>query len=165
VRLFYKQLLLFKNEEIILMELEKKIAIVDDDEADKYLIERYFRENGYVATLYRNGREAIRGLALNTPPVVLIDFVLPDMSGIDVYDQTKHLLYQPIFMSGIMKYVDAKKLADIIPQLTSFNFVQKSTDLLEIYELAEKMHNLEQKICNGELSRDTLTEVNVEKVQ
>ncbi|MGH7608544.1 MAG: response regulator transcription factor [Candidatus Dormibacteria bacterium] len=61
-----------------------KILIIDDDPAMLRLVELIAAENGYDVVTAASGAAGLR-LALETEPdLVLLDLVLPDMSGVDV---------------------------------------------------------------------------------
>ncbi len=61
-----------------------KILIIDDDPAMLRLVELIAAENGYQVITAASGAVGLR-LALETEPdLVLLDLVLPDMSGVDV---------------------------------------------------------------------------------
>lgn len=67
------------------------IFIVDDDpqvrEAHKILVENSFP--GYPIYLAENGAIALEMMAKETPALVLLDLIMPDLSGADVLDQMR----------------------------------------------------------------------------
>ena len=61
-----------------------KILVIDDDQAMLKLVEVIAAENGYEVVTAASGATGLR-LALETDPdLILLDLVLPDMSGVEV---------------------------------------------------------------------------------
>ncbi|HXX81546.1 MAG TPA: response regulator [Thermodesulfovibrionales bacterium] len=62
----------------------KKILVVEDNEINRKLFVSVLRERGHVVIEAANGREAIALIVNELPVLVLMDIVLPDMSGDEV---------------------------------------------------------------------------------
>lgn len=75
------------------MRGQKQILIVDDDDAIRALLMTVLRRRGLHADAARNGVEAVEKLALRNYDVMLLDLMMPQMSGYDVLD---HLAQQPV---------------------------------------------------------------------
>jgi two-component system phosphate regulon response regulator PhoB len=60
------------------------ILIVDDEEDLLALIDVNLRREGFTTVKARNGREALEQLDAHRPSLVLLDLMLPDMSGTEV---------------------------------------------------------------------------------
>jgi two-component system sensor histidine kinase ChiS len=70
--------------------LQKKRILVVDDEADiRNLINIFLRGKGYEVTTASNGDEALTKAALEKPDLVLLDILMPEMSGFDVCTSLK----------------------------------------------------------------------------
>ena len=61
-----------------------KILLVDDDTQMAQLVERQLEQHNYIVELASNGETAIDLLQLNPYSLVLLDVVLPNLSGIEV---------------------------------------------------------------------------------
>lgn len=62
----------------------KKIAIIDDDVYIGNMLEEVLRSNGYDVLRAYSGTEALYLLSQNTPDLVLLDLMLPGLSGEEV---------------------------------------------------------------------------------
>lgn len=68
------------------------ILVIDDEEAIRLFLEATLRDEGYDVLLAANGQEAIELLGRTVPDLVLLDLMLPDMSGIEVLKKIRDLL-------------------------------------------------------------------------
>ncbi|MBI4436695.1 MAG: response regulator [Candidatus Omnitrophica bacterium] len=69
-----------------------EILIVDDDAGSRDLLVRFFKLIGCEhVTAVANGEEAIRYAHSQTPTLVLLDYLLPEMSGLETLRQMKQL--------------------------------------------------------------------------
>ncbi len=75
--------------------------IVDDDPANRDLLERRLKRQGYRTFTAGGGQEALEYMAVERPDVVLLDMVMPGLSGIDVLQRLKSdrvLRHIPVIM-------------------------------------------------------------------
>jgi DNA-binding NtrC family response regulator len=61
-----------------------KILIVDDEPFNLDLLEQELTDRGYVVERARDGAEALRKTESLRPDIVLLDYMMPGMSGLDV---------------------------------------------------------------------------------
>ncbi|MBX3629282.1 MAG: response regulator [Nitrosomonas sp.] len=62
----------------------KKILIVDDSPTERHILSRILVRNGYQAIMAENGAQAITIARETNPDLVLMDIVMPDISGFQV---------------------------------------------------------------------------------
>lgn len=62
---------------------QKLILIVDDIEDNRVLLERALRSSGYATLTAECGREALSILSLQCPDMVLLDWMMPQLSGLE----------------------------------------------------------------------------------
>ncbi len=70
--------------------MPKKILIVDDSKAMRLIVRRSLRQAGFEDLEVReagNGKEALEALAQGLPDLVLSDWNMPEMSGIELLGQ------------------------------------------------------------------------------
>ncbi len=66
-----------------------RVLIVEDDEATAFALRDGFEFEGYEVLVATSGRAAVRMAAEERPDVILLDVMLPEMSGIDVCKQIR----------------------------------------------------------------------------
>jgi DNA-binding response OmpR family regulator len=69
-----------------LMPSEKRILVVDDDDAIRALLFTIFRRRGYKVDTARNGAEALQRCMACRYALVVLDLMMPMMSGYDFVD-------------------------------------------------------------------------------
>ena len=72
--------------------------LVEDDERLAKLTARYLESHGVTVTIVADGREAIARILQTRPDVVLLDLMLPGMSGLDVCRDLRSRSDVPILM-------------------------------------------------------------------
>ncbi|HYW26093.1 MAG TPA: response regulator, partial [Terriglobales bacterium] len=66
------------------MRRRRRVLVVEDDPAVRGIVVEVCRHDGYEVVEASSGRQAMRIVEVNEPDVVLLDWVLPDVSGIEV---------------------------------------------------------------------------------
>lgn len=76
------------------------IAVVDDEEAIRGFVTRALAESGHSCTSYRGGRALLSALARETFDLVIVDWNMPEMSGIEIIQSMHALLEErpPVIM-------------------------------------------------------------------
>jgi len=95
------------------MNESMKIVVADDEPNILLSLEFLMRKNGYQVFIARNGTEALEIATRERPHVVVLDIMMPDISGLDVCRQ---IMQQPenahtkvIFLSAKSKEVEIQK--------------------------------------------------------
>lgn len=68
-----------------------KILIIDDNKANKAILEDILSTNGYVVKSTANGEDGLKMVEEWNPSVVLLDLVMPGMGGIDVCERIREM--------------------------------------------------------------------------
>jgi CheY-like chemotaxis protein len=79
--------LLAKLHELIDEIEAKRVLLIDDDEASRYIIRRCLADEPYVLSEAATGEAGLESAAKDPPDLVLLDLKLPGISGFDVLDQ------------------------------------------------------------------------------
>lgn len=61
-----------------------KVLVVDDELRIRTLLKMYLHEHEYTVFTAKNGREALNTVFNNTPHIIALDILLPDMDGFEV---------------------------------------------------------------------------------
>ena len=69
------------------MTLEKRILVVDDDDTIRALLRTVLRRRGFIVDVARNGVEAIERISLCRYSLIILDLMMPLMSGYEVLER------------------------------------------------------------------------------
>lgn len=72
--------------------MSARIQVVEDDETIAELLTYNLEREGYTVLLAENGEDALIDIRTQKPDLVLLDWMLPDMSGIDI---TRQMRFDP----------------------------------------------------------------------
>ncbi|MFO0757892.1 MAG: response regulator [Byssovorax sp.] len=88
-----------------------EVLIVDDDATTRELVARHLRRVGFTIFEAPSGREALARARISRPGLVVLDLVMPDMSGFDVLRELRrlHADLPVVVLTG--KVLDARELA------------------------------------------------------
>jgi DNA-binding response OmpR family regulator len=116
----------------------KTILVVEDDEdIGSFIVEALLQETSHQALLVTTGSKALETVKTIKPNLFVLDYLLPRMNGIDLYDQlhaTKELEHIPaIMMSANLPASEARK--------------RKITCLKKPFELDELLQTIEKLIA------------------
>ncbi|MHC4401996.1 MAG: response regulator [Planctomycetota bacterium] len=67
----------------------KTVLVVDDDPDARDFLATVLRDNGFIATMARDGVEAIAMIEEQKPDLVALDISMPEKSGVAVYRKLK----------------------------------------------------------------------------
>ena len=65
----------------------KKILIIEDEEIIVDLLQRKLTNEGYEISVARNGEEGLKMIKEERPDLVLLDIIMPKMSGFQVMEE------------------------------------------------------------------------------
>jgi len=69
--------------------VKKKIMLVDDEEDIRNAVKSVLEDEGYEVMLANGGKEALEKLKTVKPDLVLIDFFMPKLNGLDLCKQIR----------------------------------------------------------------------------
>ncbi|MBB6214271.1 DNA-binding response OmpR family regulator [Anaerosolibacter carboniphilus] len=70
--------------------MEEKILVVDDEKGIVDAISYAFRREGYIVETAYDGQEALNKLSIFCPNVIILDVMMPKMSGLEVCKRLDH---------------------------------------------------------------------------
>ena len=95
--------------------MAKKILIIEDEELLYNLLQRKLTEEGYEASVAKDGVEGMRMIKEMKPDLILLDIVMPNKNGFEVMDEMqaderlKHIPIIVISNSGQPVEIDKAK--------------------------------------------------------
>lgn len=70
---------------------QRLVLIVDDIEENRTLLDRVLKSGGYATVLAASGREALSIISRTVPDIVLLDWMMPEFSGLDTLRAIREL--------------------------------------------------------------------------
>jgi CheY-like chemotaxis protein len=111
--------------------LSERILIVDDQAGDRRLVEAMLAPYGYEISAVASGEEALKRIEAESPDLVLLDVVMPGMSG---YDVCRHIRVNETtaFLPVVMLTADPEqdKVAGL--EVGADDFIAKPFDRREL---------------------------------
>lgn len=127
------------------------ILVVDDDQRNVRLMESILRSNGYVVSKAFDGEEALRLVDTEKPDLVLLDVMMPKMSGFEVCQRLKgryETRLLPIIMVTALNALEDKVQA---LEIGADDFLSKPINKVEL--LAKVRATLRVKSLQDEVER------------
>jgi len=108
---------------------KKKIMVVDDEPGYSQLMVDYFKFHGYDVTAAKNMSEAVNLFRKERPPVVLLDFSMPVVTGEQVLPMLQNIdpAVRVIVISGVIE----EEVEEKFKGLGYFSFFKKGDLSLE----------------------------------
>lgn len=127
--------------------MEEKILVVDDEKGIVNAIAYAFRKEGYVVETANNGQEALERISGFSPHVVILDVMMPKMSGLEVcrrLDGKKDL--------GIILLTAKDDIVDKVLglELGADDYITKPFDMRELIARVKSILRRLQKSSDGE---------------
>ncbi len=76
----------------------KTVLIVEDHSRVALLIQSYLKRDGYKTLLAYDGIEAVKSFKKNRPDLLILDVMLPGLSGLDIVKKVRETSSVPIIM-------------------------------------------------------------------
>lgn len=116
----------------------KTILVVEDDEdIGSFIVEALLQETSYQALLVTTGSKALETVKTIKPNLFVLDYLLPRMNGIDLYDR--------LHATQELQDIPAVMISANIP--TSEARKRKITCLKKPFELDELLQTIEKLIA------------------
>ena len=128
-----------------------RVLIVDDNAANAELLEAYLQGSGWDIVLAASGAQALESCRKSVPDIVLLDVMMPDMSG---YEVCRRLKGDPatrdvpvIMVTALTAVEDVEKAVDA----GTDDFLSKPVNRLELVTRVKSLLGLRH--LKGELAR------------
>jgi two-component system phosphate regulon response regulator OmpR len=78
--------------------MDNKVLIIDDDVKLCKLLKEYLEENGFHVFSLPDGSEALQTIGSESPDIVILDIMLPEVDGLDILKEIRRVFQLPILM-------------------------------------------------------------------
>lgn len=113
------------------------IYSVEDDEDISLIINKTLTKQGFTVKSFENGKKFLEQFKLETPVIVLLDLMLPDMSGSDIIKKIRsNQKYDNVHIIVVSaKHMTMDKVENL--DLGADDYIEKPFDLLELMSRVE----------------------------
>lgn len=113
------------------------IYSVEDDEDISLIINKTLTKQGFTVKSFENGKKFLEQFKLETPDIVLLDLMLPDMSGSDIIKKIRsNQKYDNVHIIVVSaKHMTMDKVENL--DLGADDYIEKPFDLLELISRVE----------------------------
>jgi len=113
------------------------ILIIDDEAAQRDILTGYLKKKGYKIFSASSGKEGILITKNNAVDIILSDYKMPDLNGIEILEQVKKLNPEISFM--IVTAYGTVENAVKAMRLGAFDYISKPVDLDELDLMIERI--------------------------
>ena len=110
---------------------EKRVLVVDDSPEVVDLVDEFLVELGYQCVVARTGREALDHIQSGFKGVVLLDLELPDINGLDVFEQLLRDCPSNPVMIVLSAFASFEQVSEAI-RLGAFDFISKTDNPFDV---------------------------------
>jgi two-component system cell cycle response regulator len=147
---------------------EDYILIVEDEMNSRYLLNTYLTHDGYKVKEARTGEDALKTISEAIPSVIVLDVLLPGITGFEVCRRLKHSIstsFIPIILVTALRG-DKERIQGIEAGADDFiskpfNRVELITRIKSLLRIKGLHDALEQKIDELEKAKDKLRKLAV----
>src|SRR5690348_13438770 len=69
--------------------MSDKILVVDDDPSNRTILAQELAHKGFAVDTVRGGKEALARIESAPPDLVIVDYMMPDLSGLEVLQELR----------------------------------------------------------------------------
>jgi CheY-like chemotaxis protein len=104
--------------------MAQNILVVEDDRVNRELLSKVLRQEGYQVLEACDGDIALKILQVLPCDLVITDFLMPMLNGIEFVDQLRSLQPQMpvIFITGYLSAISDKKIVDEVAEILAKPF-------------------------------------------
>ncbi len=120
--------------------MAKKVLIVDDQEDILTSVGMLVQSMGYEAKTVNNGKKALKSLQQESFDLVLLDVLMPEMSGREVLEKIRKdpkLKNQKVAFLTVIRLSEPGK--DIVKELKPIEYFQKPIDIADFRKKLKKI--------------------------
>ena len=151
------------------------ILVVDDEPANREILETRLTANGYGVILATNGREAVLSVKDHHPDLVLMDVNMPEMDGIEackVIMADRALPYLPIIMvtaladsADVVSGLDAGAVEYLTKPVDHVALMARVRSMLRVKDLQDTVHRQARDLAELNEKLEIRVREQVEKLE
>lgn len=118
---------------------EKRVLIVDDEECIRECFGAALKKRGFTVELAENGEVALEKITQNKPDIIILDFAMPRMDGLQLCNELKRYSdtqYIPIIFLSAHRHIE-EAIKDMPG--AAVKYLQKPCDLQYLLEQIESL--------------------------
>jgi len=112
--------------------VKKKILVIDDSSTNIVLLNAVLLQYGYEVLAAFSAKEAFKLLENESPDLILLDLLMPDISGIDFLEEIKKKQELRNIPVVIVSAVGNKENISITRELGAVSFITKPVNIEEL---------------------------------
>jgi len=138
--------------------MPNKILIVDDEPFNLDLLEQELTDQGYVIERANDGAEALQKVPSFLPDLILLDYMMPKMNGIEVVKQLKQderykgipviLLTAKASQEDKVKGLDAGADDYVVKPFDSFELLARVRSMMRIKQMQDSLEEWNQSLTD-----------------
>jgi len=105
------------------------VLIVDDSSTNLVLLEAILQEEGYKTFTAINAKEAFSIIEHSKPDIILLDLLMPQVSGFDILEKLKSNLSTSEIPVVVVSAVNTKENIELCKDLGAAGFFSKPIDI------------------------------------
>lgn len=93
------------------------VLVIDDCDDNLFLMELILTQDGYKVEKASSGSEGIAKIHKFVPDLIILDMMMPDLTGFEVIEQIKphrHLSHIPIIICTANNFVQKKNIQEVV---------------------------------------------------
>jgi CheY-like chemotaxis protein len=116
---------------------QKRILIVDDAENNVMLLNDVLSELDYDIQVAKNGKEALNIALNNAPRLVLLDIMMPDMDGFELFEQLKQQYPETHVIFITAKSADNDR--ELAMTMGATDYITKPVNIIDILQKVQRI--------------------------
>ena len=112
--------------------MKKKILAIDDSSTNIVLLNAVLVQHGYEVITAFSAKEAFKLLEKESPDLILLDLLMPEISGIDFLEHIKKEKKLKDIPVVIVSAVGSKENISLTRELGAVSFISKPVDINEL---------------------------------
>lgn len=114
--------------------MKKKILVIDDSSTNIVLLNAILLQHGYDVLTAFSAKEAYKLLENESPDLILLDLLMPEISGIDFLEEIKKQSNLRNIPVVIVSAVGSKENISLTRELGAVSFISKPVNIDELME-------------------------------